>query len=207
MAGQIGTGGYIPSTTSPGTADLDGTANAVLALASAGVGTAEADSALAYLAGARRAPTSRCRAVDGPGQLALLILDAHALGVPPTSFGGTDLVARLVATQRTTGSDAGLFGSQDPSFDGAYRQGLSLAALAAVGSTSGTTVSRAESWLSAQQCSRRRVDELRLHVQPLQRQARRLRGTGHQFDGAGRRGPRGRSMRSAHRPPPRRSTS
>ena len=48
----------------------------------------------------------------------------------PTSFGGTNLVARLLATQRTTGTDAGLFGAQDPTFDGAYRQGLALAALA-----------------------------------------------------------------------------
>ena len=89
---------------------------------------------------------------DGPGQLALLILDAHALGVSPTSFGGTDLVARLLATQRTTGADAGLFGVQDPTYDGAYRQGLSLAALAAVGTTSGAAVTAAESWLTGQQC-------------------------------------------------------
>jgi len=152
LATQINASGYIPSTTSPGTADLDATANAVLALASAGVGTTKADSALAYLEANVNGyvPVS---GNDGPGQLALLILDARALGASPTSFGGTNLVTRLLATQRTTGTDAGLFGAQDPTFDGAYRQGLALAALAAVGTTSGSAVTAAEGWLSAQQCS------------------------------------------------------
>ena len=49
-------------------------------------------------------------------------------------FGGTgtknNLVDRLLATERTTGTDKGLFGASDPSFDGAFRQGLALAALA-----------------------------------------------------------------------------
>ncbi len=89
---------------------------------------------------------------DGPGQLALLILDAHALGVSPTSFGGTDLVSRLLATQQATGANAGLFGAQDPTYDGAYRQGLSLAALAVAGVTSGSAVTAAEAWLTGQQC-------------------------------------------------------
>jgi len=150
LAGQINASGYIPAAT-PGTADLGATANAVLALASAGVGSAKAQSALSYLE-ANVASYVNVSGSDGPGQLALLILDAHALGVSPTSFGGTDLVSRLLGTQRTTGADAGLFGAQDPTYDGAYRQGLALAALAAVGQTSGTTVSGATSWLTAQQC-------------------------------------------------------
>ena len=49
---------------------------------------------------------------DGPGQLANLILDAHAMGVDPTNFGGTNLVARLLATEQTSGPDAGLFGTE-----------------------------------------------------------------------------------------------
>jgi hypothetical protein len=80
------------------------------------------------------------------------MLDAHALNVPTATFGSTDLVARLLATQQKTGPDAGLFGAQDATFDGAYRQGLSLAALAAVGRTGGTAEVAAESWLTGQQC-------------------------------------------------------
>ncbi len=149
LAGQITPAGYIAS--SPGVANLDATANAVYALASAGVDLGQASAALAYLEAHVNTYVTVASA-DGPGQLALLILDAHAMGVSPTSFGGTDLVARLVATQRASGTDAGLFGIQDPSFDGAYRQGLSLAALAVAGVATGTTVTSAESWLTGQQC-------------------------------------------------------
>ena len=152
LASQINASGYIPSVTTPDAADLDATANTVLALASAGVATAKAQSALTYLE-ANVGNYVTVAGSDGPGQLALLILDAHALGVSPTSFNGTNLVARLLATQRTSGTDTGLFGIQDPTFDGAYRQGLALAALAVVGKTSGTAVTQAEAWLSAQQCS------------------------------------------------------
>ena len=151
LATQVTPGGYIASTTVPGTANLDATANAVLALASAGVDHTQAASAIAYLE-AHVDAYAVVGSADGPGQLALLILDAHAMGVAPTSFGGTDLVARLKATQRTTGTDAGLFGVQDPSFDGAYRQGLTLAALAVAGVTSGATVTAGNAWLTGQQC-------------------------------------------------------
>jgi hypothetical protein len=151
LAAQITPGGYIASTTVPGTADLDATANAVFALASAGVDTVQAMSALTYLE-AHVDDYVTVSSADGPGQLALLILDAQALGVSPRSFGGSDLVARLLATQQTTGADTGLFGTQDPSFDGAYRQGLSLAALATAGVTSGAAVTSADTWLVDQQC-------------------------------------------------------
>jgi len=129
LASRLTPGGYLPSQTTPGQADIVATANTVLALASAGDLTT-ANRVLVYLEGHvdQYVVTS---GADGPGQLSLLILDAHALGVDPHSFGGTDLVARLLATQRTSGPDAGLFGAQDPTFDGAYRQGLSLSALAA----------------------------------------------------------------------------
>jgi hypothetical protein len=149
LAGQF-TGGYIPSTTTPGQPDLAATANAVLALASAGVDST-ALTGLTYLESNVNAYVLDDGS-DGPGQLALLILDAHALGVDPHGFGGSNLVARLQATERTTGVDAGLFGAQDPTFDGAYRQGLALAALAAAGVTSGTPVGSADGWLTGQQC-------------------------------------------------------
>ena len=89
---------------------------------------------------------------DGPGQLALLILDAHALRVAAASFGGTDLVTRLLATEQKSGPDKGLFGVQAATYDGTYRQGLSLAALAGVGVTSQAQVGQAERWLLGQQC-------------------------------------------------------
>ena len=151
LSGQLTSGGYIPSST-PGTADLSATANTVLALASAGVDPSGAHAALTYLESHVSAYVDDGGS-DGPGQLAMLILDAHALGVDPTTFGGTNLVSRLLATERTSGTDAGLFGVQDPTYDGAFRQGLSLAALAAAGETTQTEVGPAEQWLDAQQCS------------------------------------------------------
>jgi hypothetical protein len=151
LASQINGQGYIPLSTSPTTPDLASTANAVLALASAGADRAVATRALTYLEGQVSAYVT-VSGSDGPGQLALLILDAHALGVSPATFGGTDLVSRLLATQVPSGPNAGLFGVQDPTYDGVYRQGLSLAALAAAGTSSGAAVTNAESWLTAQQC-------------------------------------------------------
>jgi hypothetical protein len=153
LAAQVQPDGSIPSTTTKGTPDLTATANAVLALASAGPAyDATASAALTFMEGHVSSYVADGGS-DGPGQLALLILDAHALGVSTATFGGTDLVARLLATQQTTAPDIGLFGAQDATFDGAYRQGLSLAALAAVGRTGGLAETAAESWLDAQQCT------------------------------------------------------
>ena len=151
LATQFGPDGAIPSTTTPGDDDLSATANAVLALASAGTDTAVAERGLSFLAGHVNAYV-QSGGVDQPGSLSLLILDAHALGADPTTFGGSDLVMRLEQTERSIGVDAGLFGSADPSYDGAYRQGLALAALAAGGVTTGTPLVAAEQWLTGQQC-------------------------------------------------------
>ena len=89
---------------------------------------------------------------DGPGQLADLILDAHAMGVDPTNFGGTNLVTRLLATEQTSGPDAGLFGTETQLGDyyvGTYVQGLVFTALKAAGQTADAA---AISWLTSQQC-------------------------------------------------------
>ena len=59
---------------------------------------------------------------DGPGQLSLLILTAHALGTDPTNFGGTNLVSRLLATEQTSGPNAGRFGTDTQ--DAELRRGL-----------------------------------------------------------------------------------
>ena len=93
--------------------------------------------------------------VDGPGQLGLLILDAAALGADPRSFGGDDLVSRLLATEQQTGPDAGLFGTEAQVGDyaaGGYQQGLALAALAAAGVRGNGQLGSAINWLIHQQC-------------------------------------------------------
>lgn len=146
LASQFNTSGFIPKSGQPTQADLVATANSVLALASTGADTT-AHSGLSYLATQVNNYVT-VNGSDGPGQLALLILGAHALGADPTSFGGTNLVARLQATEQSSG----LFGTQDATFDGAYRQGLALSALAAVGDTSGAQVQLAIGWLEGQQC-------------------------------------------------------
>ncbi len=89
---------------------------------------------------------------DGPGQLAALILDAHAMGVDPTNFGGTNLVTRLMATEQTSGPDAGLFGTEtqlNDFFVGTYDQGLAFTALKAAGQTANAA---AINWLTSQEC-------------------------------------------------------
>jgi hypothetical protein len=154
LAGQFTSQGYIPSQTDPGTADLSATANSILALASANVDPSLTSTALSYMENSVDAYVTQDGA-PGPGQLALLILDAHALGVDPTSFGGTDLVTSLLGTQQTSGRNTGMFGTtaQAKAFlAGSYDQGLALAALAATGDTSGSAIKKADSWLLDQQC-------------------------------------------------------
>jgi hypothetical protein len=131
---------------------LSTTVNAILALTVAHVDTAAAQAALAYVeANANSYVTAD--GADGPGQLANLILDAHAMGVDPTNFGGTNLVTRLLGTEQTSGTDAGLFGTEQQLNDflvGTFVQGLVLTALKAVGQTANAA---AVGWLTAQQCS------------------------------------------------------
>jgi Prenyltransferase and squalene oxidase repeat len=129
------------------------TANGILALVAAH-DTAAAQSALSYMeanANAFIAVTGGGGA-DGPGQLALLILDAHAMNVDPTNFGGTNLPARLLATEQTSGPDTGLFGTETELNNfavGGYVQGLVFTALKAVGQTANAA---AINWLTGQQC-------------------------------------------------------
>jgi hypothetical protein len=144
--GSIGPGGL------PG--NLSTTVNGILALAAAHVDTAGAQAALRYLEANANAyiNSSSTSNEDGPGQLANLILDAHALGADPTNFGGTNLVTRLLATEQTSGPDAGLFGTEtqlNAFATGGYTQGLVFTALKAVGQTANAP---AVGWLAAQQC-------------------------------------------------------
>jgi hypothetical protein len=120
------------------------------------VGKAAITSAVNYLV--RQVPNLKDGAADNPGRLADVILAGTSAGKDVRHFGGKgaqhDLVARLLATARTTGADKGLFGTADPKFDGASRQGLALAALAAAHvPSSNKTVAAAITWLTRQQCA------------------------------------------------------
>lgn len=82
---------------------------------------------------------------DSPGALAWLMLTAVATGEDPYAFGGQDLASRLLATQQSDG----LFGEGDATYDGAFRQALSLIALSASGETNEAGLG----WLIDQQCA------------------------------------------------------
>lgn len=91
---------------------------------------------------------------DLPGRLGRLIVVAVAAGDDPRAFGAgsLDLVGRL---QATLGSySTGLFGAQDPTYDGAFRQGLALLGLRAAGVSPADwpPMQDAIDWLTAQQC-------------------------------------------------------
>ena len=144
VAGQQATDGSIGGSAST-------TASGILALAAAHVDTSGAQAALTYLE-ANASSYITVDNADGPGRLANLILDAHAMGVDPTNFAGTNLVARLLATEQTSGPDAGLFGTEQQLGDyyaGTFIQGLAFSALKAAGQT---VDAAAISWLTNQQC-------------------------------------------------------
>jgi LPXTG-motif cell wall-anchored protein len=146
---QVTSDGFIAS--APNTPDYSATLQSVLALEAAGVGQSQVTAMLDYI-GAHLDAAVQVSGVDAPGALAYLILGLEGAGVDPTAFGtpATDLVARLAATRHTSGTDTGLYGTADPSFDGAFRQGLALLALEAAGTTPDAT---AVTWLANQQCA------------------------------------------------------
>jgi hypothetical protein len=147
LSTQVGADGSIPSAFPPFGADLSTTAQAVPALVAAGVGGDTIARILDKLGTSVETFVSS-NGNDKPGALAYLILAAHAGGEDPTAFGTppTDLVARLLATEQKSG----LFGVQDATFDGAFRQGLAFLALVAVGQTPDAA---AVTWLTDQQCA------------------------------------------------------
>jgi hypothetical protein len=147
-------GGYLVRADAP---DLTDTALAVIDLQAVGVGKTATAKAIAYLKS--QLPTLGMPAgSDNPGALAEVIMAGVSAGQDVQHFGGTgaknNLVQRLLATGRTSGSDRGLFGAADPTYDGAFRQGLALAALKAAGVPIGqATVAAGISWLTRQQCA------------------------------------------------------
>jgi hypothetical protein len=143
IAGQLSAHGWLASPTDATKPDLNTTAFGALALASTGTGGTAAASALDFVK-SHLDEYVKVAGVDAPGPLATLILAATATGQDARTSFGTDLVSRLQATRQASG----LFGAADAQYDGAYRQGLALAALGAVGVHDAAGVG----WLSAQQC-------------------------------------------------------
>jgi hypothetical protein len=145
LADQIQPDGSLPGGFDP----LGDAGNAALSLAAAGEGGEAFDRAVGHVeaniddfVAYPFDPT-----IDDPGRLGKAIMLAELAGADPTSFGGTDLVARLEATLGLL--EPGLYGANDPSFDGVFRQGLAITALLAAGEGS---VPAAVQWLVDQQC-------------------------------------------------------
>jgi hypothetical protein len=138
-----------------GKADPVDTAYAVIGLRAAGVDKPATDQAIAALK-TKLGVDLETGGHASPAALAEYIIATHADGQDPRHFGGNaarnDLVNRLLLTARTKGHDAGLFGAAEPTFDGAYRQGLALAALRIEG-VQNARVNAGINWLSKQQCA------------------------------------------------------
>jgi hypothetical protein len=148
LAGQLDAGIPMQNFGSP---DWGVTLDAALGMLAAGSGGTQVDAVWTSMVANREAAVAP-GGTDSPGRLARAILLAVALGEDPRAVGGApgqDLVARLVATRQTSGADAGLFGSQNPTYDGAFRQGYALAALVAAGVAPDPS---AVQWLVDQQC-------------------------------------------------------
>lgn len=134
-----------------GSPDWGVTLDAALGMVATGVGAPQVDAVWSTLV-AQRDTALAPGGVESPGRLARAVLLAEALGEDPREVGagpGADLVGRLAATMRAEAPDVGLFGSADPTYDGAFRQGYALAALVAAGADPDQ---RAVDWLLAQQC-------------------------------------------------------
>ena len=149
LARQLTPGGWVPNASDQPSPSF--TVNTVLALAAARVDPAGVHAALAYLATDVDGYVTQ-NGADGPGQLALLILAAEAGGADPTDFGGTNLVARLLATEQPSG----LFGTETQVANyaaGNYEQGLALQALGVAGVRGGSRLAAAVHYLVDQQCA------------------------------------------------------
>ncbi|MFL6237984.1 MAG: LPXTG cell wall anchor domain-containing protein [Actinomycetes bacterium] len=90
--------GLIPAAFGGGN-DYTSTANAIVSLVAAGVGSAQVTQALDALAAHVNSYVKDSHGVDQPAALAWLILAAHAGGRGPQNFGGVNLVTRLQTTE------------------------------------------------------------------------------------------------------------
>lgn len=118
-----------------------------LALASAGTGGEAFDRAVAHVVANAESFVAPV-ATDDVGRIGRALMLAEAAGIDPTNFGGVDLPGRLAASLGAF--EPGLYGASNPTFDGAFRQGLALQGLGAVGLT---PPGAAITWLAEQQCA------------------------------------------------------
>ena len=145
LATQYGSEGFVP--TAVDTPNISATLQNTLALATAGVEEDTFDLAMAWLQANAATVIDGGPTGDDPARLGYLLLLAEAAGVDPTSFGGLDLPALLLATEGDY--EPGLFGGADPTYDGAFRQGIAIVGLLAGG---GGAPATATTWLQDQQC-------------------------------------------------------
>jgi len=146
LAAQLTPEGYVEGLFAPGP-DSDATRDVAFTLAATGLEREAFESALGWL-------TANVEEVIAPegedeeaGTIGYLIMLAGAVGEDPRDFGGVDLIARLEASYGTY--EDGLYGPEDPTFDGVLRQSLALLALLSAGVAPNP---EAIIWLQNQQC-------------------------------------------------------
>jgi hypothetical protein len=148
LSAQISASGAVLD--SAGTPKAGPTRKVVLGLLSAKSHQDVVDRAVAWLSANIELSATEWGSAS-PGGIAELIMIAVGAGKDPRAFGGSlaanDLVARLQASQTTTGQDAGLYGAPND-FGSSFSQGLALAALDAVGISDPLGAA----WLAEQQC-------------------------------------------------------
>lgn len=145
LTSQFGPEGFVPTVTD--TPNISATLQNALALATAGVEEETFDLAMGWLQANAATVVDGGITGDDPARLGYLLLLADAAGIDPTSFGGLDLPARLLATEGAL--EPGLFGGADPTYDGAFRQGIAIVGLLAAGVP---VPASATDWLLDQQC-------------------------------------------------------
>jgi hypothetical protein len=145
LAAQVNAQGFVPGPTND--PNFGATLQTAVSLADVHTEEATFDLMVAWLAANTDAAITNGSANDSAGNLGWLLMIVEAAGDDPANFGGIDLVARLDATLGLFAP--GLYGVDDPTYDGAFRQGLALLGLAAHGIT---PPAAATSWLAGQQC-------------------------------------------------------
>jgi hypothetical protein len=145
VAAKVNSEGFVPGPTA--TPNIGSTLQVGVALADVGTEQATFDRIVTWLAANADTVVTAGGSTDNAGNIGWLLMIVHAAGQDPTTFGGVDLPARLDATLDQFAP--GLYGADDPIFDGAFRQGLAILGLAANGIT---PPAAAVTWLADQQC-------------------------------------------------------
>jgi hypothetical protein len=132
-----------------GVPDVPNTIAATLAMGATGHRHDNLDQTIAYVeagvddyvAGAFVDDYGPAGSGDRPGALANLLLFVDEVGADAHAFGGSDLVARLAATEQTVGPDPGSFGAQLDVFGHGYAHATIMFALATLTATQPSSAS------------------------------------------------------------------